>query len=443
MDFRRFLPPLVREGHELQRLGARRLVGQALTTGIATGGVIGAFRLLYDVLLDFSGGLLRSADMASPVFFCGLALGLTCLGLLAHVLLRHEPLISGSGIPQVELMVMGLLPPMRWGRVLWCKFTATLAALWAGLSVGREGPSIQMGAAVGMGVGRVFHDADEANLPRHLVGGAAAGLTAAFGAPIAGLCFAFEEMRAPLNLPLMLFVGLAAAAAWLTVSVVFGFGLVFPFASVPWLHWSQIWIVAPVGLVAALLGVAYNKALTGLTLWEDSLRWTPPIARSLFPFFVSGALLYIFPDIVGGVGVDATDLQDGGRALHVLALLFLAKVAFSCVSFASGVSGGLLMPMLTAGAMLGACCAAPLISWGCIAPEQTSTLLVLGMAGLFAATVRAPLTGAALVVEMAGCHALAPLVALTAFIAALTASRMGAEPVYDSLRRRALQRARQ
>lgn len=440
MDFRHFLPPLLRDAQALGRLGAGRLLAQALTTGAIAGGVIGAFRLLYDILLTWSGRLLRSADMMSVEAAACLAGGLLGLGLLAHALVRHEPLISGSGIPQVELMVMGRLPPMRWARVLWCKFAGTLAALWAGLSLGREGPSIQMGAAVGMGVGRVFHDADEVNLPRHLVGGAVAGLTAAFGAPLAGLCFAFEEMRAPLTLPLLLFVATAAGAAWLVVSFCFGFGLVFPFADVPWLDWTQAWIVVPVGLFSAVLGAGYNRGLLGLTLWEDSLSGLPPLVRSLFPFLLSGLLLYVFPEIVGGTGLGVMDFQDGLRPLWLLLLLLLAKIAFSCVSFASGISGGLLMPMLAAGGMAGACCASPLIACGLLAPGQTPTLLVLGMAGLFAATVRAPLTGAALVVEMAGCHALAPLVVLTAWIAAFTASRLGVEPVYDGLRRRVLLR---
>ena len=440
MNFHSFLPPLLRDAQALGRLGTGRLLAEALTTGAVAGGVIGAFRLLYDILLDFSAAALRSADMFSAGAVAGIAGVLLGLGLLAHALLRYEPLISGSGIPQVELMVLGRLPSMRWARVLWCKFVATLAALWAGLSVGREGPSIQMGAAVGMGVGRVFHDADETNLPRHLVGGAVAGLTAAFGAPLAGLCFAFEEMRAPLTLPLLLFVAVAAGTAWLVVSFCFGFGLVFPFAEVPWLDWRQAWIVVPVGLFSAVLGAGYNRGLMGLTLWEDSLRRLPPVVRSLFPFLLSGVLLYVFPAIVGGIGLGVMDFQDGLRPLGLLALLLLAKIAFSCLCFASGISGGLLMPMLAAGGMAGACCASPLLAWGLIAPDQMPTLLVLGMAGLFAATVRAPLTGAALVVEMAGCHAVAPLVVLTSYIAALTASRLGVEPVYDSLRRRVLER---
>lgn len=92
------------------------------------------------------------------------------------------------------------------------------------------------------------------------------------------------------------------------------------------------------------------------------------------------------------------------------------------------------------GSMLGACCGSLLLSCGLITPEQLPTLLVLGMAGLFAASVRTPLTGTALVMEMAGCHQLAPLVVLTSCIAALAASRLGVEPVYDSLRRRILVR---
>lgn len=299
MHFHRFLPPLLRDAQALRSLGTWRLLAQALTTGAVAGGVIGAFRLIYDVLLECSASLLRSAAMTGIGAAC-LAGGLLGLGLLAHVLVRHEPLISGSGIPQVELMVMGRLPPMRWTRVLWCKFVGTLAALWAGLSVGREGPSIQMGAAVGMGVGRLFHDGGGERLPRHLIGGAVAGLTAAFGAPLAGLCFAFEEMRAPLTPPLVIFVAVAAATAWLVVSLCFGFGLVFPFAAIPWLEGARIGLVVPVGLFTALLGAAYNRSLLGLTAWEDSLRGLPAVVRSLFPFALSGVLLCVFPAIVGG-----------------------------------------------------------------------------------------------------------------------------------------------
>ena len=98
------------------------------------------------------------------------------------------------------------------------------------------------------------------------------------------------------------------------------------------------------------------------------------------------------------------------------------------------------MPMLLAGSLLGACVASPLLEQGWLHADQIPLLLVLGMGGMFAATVRAPLTGAALVVEMACCPFSAPAVLLTALTASLTASRLGGEPVYDSLKRRILRR---
>lgn len=121
MDFHHFLPPLVRDAQSLGRLGALRLLAQALVTGCCVGAVIGVFRLLYDFLLTHSARLIQSVDMLSFEAGLGIAGVLLFLWLLAYGLLRYEPLISGSGIPQVELMLMGQLPPMRWGRVLWCK----------------------------------------------------------------------------------------------------------------------------------------------------------------------------------------------------------------------------------------------------------------------------------------------------------------------------------
>ena len=442
MNFHSFLPPLLRDAQALGRLGTGRLLAEALTTGAVAGGVIGAFRLLYDILLDSSAAALRSADMFSAGTVAGIAGVLLVLGLLAHALLRHEPLISGSGIPQVELMVLGRLPAMRWARVLWCKFVATLAALSAGLSVGREGPCIMMGATVGAGVGYMWHDRCRANRPRYLVGGGVAGMTAAFGAPVAGMFFAFEEMKTPLTLPMLLFTSLSALSAWFMVDVVLDFGLVFPFARLPGLHWSQYWLPLLAGMSCGLLGAVYNAGMIRLLLWQDRARWLPGPVRIVFPFVCCGVLLLVWPEITGNMGLTTLQLEHLRLPALALALLLAGKIAFSCVSFASGVSGGILMPILLAGSMAGALLAAPLRDAGLVAPEQTATLLVLGMAGLFSASVRTPLTGAALVMEMCGGFHLAPAVLLAAFAAAFTANALHSTPVYDSLKERILDQRR-
>jgi len=325
---------------------------------------------------------------------------------------------------------------MRWLRVLLCKFTGTLISLSGGLSVGREGPSIMMGAAVGAGAGQLWSRGGQYNLPRFLVGGSVAGMTAAFSAPVAGLFFAFEEMKTLLSVPMFLFTGGCALAAWLVVDKIFGFGLVFPFATQPFLHWTQLWFVLAVGVTMGVLGSLYNGLLIHLTLWEDRCRLLPRPLRILLPFMVAGSLLYVYPQVMPGVGIATLQLENLPLQFAALLVLLGVKLVFSCVSFASGVSGGILMPLLHMGALGGACMASAFHAVQLIDVEQTGTILTLGMAGMFAAAVRAPLTGAALIVEMTGAFHNAPVVVLTAYVAVCTANVLRSMPVYDSLRNR-------
>ena len=222
MAFRPSLPPFILESAALRSQSAWTLMAQALLTGLVSGGVIGLFRWLYTIINGAVRAHMAGQDPFAPATLALMAAGLLLMALTAGLPLRYEPLIGGSGIPQVELIAAGKLPPMRWARVLWCKFVATLAALSAGLSVGREGPCIMMGATVGAGVGYMWHDRCRANRPRYLVGGGVAGMTAAFGAPVAGMFFAFEEMKTPLTLPMLLFTSLSALSAWFMVDVVLG-----------------------------------------------------------------------------------------------------------------------------------------------------------------------------------------------------------------------------
>ena len=171
----------------------------------------------------------------------------------------------------------------------------------------------------------------------------------------------------------------------------------------------------------------------------------PQPVRVLTPFLISGLLLYFYPQVLVGFGPGAVELEGLALPLGALLLLLAAKILFSCVSFASGVAGGLLMPILLGGALAGGCAASALLSLECIGPEQGATLLILCMAGLFASTVRAPLTGAALLVEMTGSLHNAPAIVVTAYLAALTANCLNSPPVYDSLKQRAVdqEKARQ
>jgi H+/Cl- antiporter ClcA len=293
-----------------------------------------------------------------------------------------------------------------------------------------------MGAAVGCWVGRVWHDVGWETLPRFLIGGSVAGLTAAFGAPIAGMCFAFEEIGALITIPLLLFTAIAAASAWFVVEVFFGFGLVFPFDVMHTLSFSQWWIPLAVGLGMGCLGALYNAILMGMVRAADACSFLHPFVRILIAFLVSGVLLYSYPHVLSGFGTDVPHMEGLSLTISAVGLLLAVKILFSCFSFASGVSGGLLMPMLVGGGLAGAFGATVLVQAGWLAPEQASCLLCLGMAGLFSATVRAPLTGSALIMEMAGAWANAPALLVTAFTATAVANLLRSKPVYDSLKLR-------
>ena len=334
--------------------------------------------------------VLRLIVQAAFVVFGTLIL----LALIVGQMVRKEPLISGSGIPQTELALAGLLPYPGF-RIVAAKFVGTLLSLSGGLSVGREGPSIQMGAAVGCGFGRIFQKLageDPGHAPRFLIAGSVAGLAAAFGAPFAGMLFAFEEVKTIVTVPLLLFTGVASFSAWFVVTILFGFGLVFPFASIPSLNWGQIWIPALLGVGTGLFSALYNAALIRVTELHDRQKLIPAPLKPLLPFLLSGVLLYAYPQVLVGIGYSTADLggltPNGPLLLGPVALLLCVKIIFSILSFASGVPGGLLMPMLAIGSMVGAVGGTLLIGNGFSAEPQLPAYLVLGMAGSCGSVLR-------------------------------------------------------
>ncbi len=434
--------PILREREALRNERVFRLIAQAAFVGSCTGGVISAFRLLYDHGNAWIVETLRHTE-DSPLKAAAVFGTLVLLALIVGQLVRKNPLISGSGIPQTELTLAGKLP-FPWLRIVSMKFVGTLLSLSGGLSVGREGPCIQMGAAVGCGFGRLFRKL-EGNAPDHaprfLIAGSVAGLSAAFGAPLAAMFFAFEELKSILSVPLLLFTGVAGSTAWL-VTELFGFGLVFPFAETASLDWAQLWLPLFVGVATGLLSVFYNAVLMGVTLFHDRQRWVPAPLKPLLPFLLSGVLLYAYPQVLVGVGYSTAELGglggSGPLPFDALALLLAVKIAFSVLSFASGVPGGLLMPMLAIGSMTGAAAGTLAVNLGLSAEMQLPAYLVLGMTGLFAGTVRAPLTGIALVAEMTGAFHCLPEMITVGLVSTFIANKAGSPPVYDSLKQRTL-----
>ncbi len=429
----------LQESQKLGALGTFGLLVQAAAIGCITGLVIGAFRMLFNCLNHLSSDSLRGVLPHETLAGMLPAYGVIFLLFLLSVLfLRIEPMVSGSGIPQVELAQKGKYPPMNWFRVLAVKFLATLASLAAGLSVGRQGPSVQMGAAVGIGVGTMLHGRHAQSMHRYLTGGAVAGMTAAFSSPVAGLFFAIEDMQVVLDRRMLVFLTVASASAFFSVYGILGIPLLYPFQNTAFPEFAESAALAAVMAIAGICGSLYTRIMVGLILAEDRIRWKRPWIRTLLPFLLSGFLITVYPAVITGLGPAPLELENTSLAFSAVLMLFAVKVLFSAASFASCVSGGILTPMLTMGAMLGSCCFIAGNSLGIFTAGISGTVIAVAMAGFFAGVARTPVTAAALLIETTCAWNAAPFILLAAFAGHWIAGLLGTRPVYSYLRERIL-----
>ena len=205
----------------------RTLPYALIVKGIAVGCFAGLTAVVYRKLLSVAETVVfeAAAALRENVFLILVLIPAALLiGFLISLLLRFEPMISGSGIPQIEGEANGRID-QKWRRVLPAKLAAGVLASLGGLSLGREGPSIQLGGMCGKGVAEVLHrKEDERTL---MICGAGAGLSAAFNAPFAGVLFCLEEIQKNFSAPLFLTVMIASLCGDLVSSMVFGFSVPF------------------------------------------------------------------------------------------------------------------------------------------------------------------------------------------------------------------------
>jgi CIC family chloride channel protein len=411
-------------------------------TGLGVGAVGAAFRTLLEALaahrVSFFG-------MLSTIPFLGwlgpmLVVGVALLA-AAELARRFAPETGGSGIQEIE-GALGGLRPVRWLRVLPVKFLGGVLALGSGAVLGREGPTVHMGGAVGSMVGDGFRLPED---ERHalLAAGAAAGLSAAFNAPLSGILFVVEEMRRRFRYSFasMDAVLLAAATADLVVRVITGPAPVIPMPVFAEGDLGMLWIFPLFGAFFGGFGVAFNRLLLASLARIDRLR-VP--ARRLAPLaigLVLGALLHLLPDAAGGGYRAIADALAGRLAGSLLLILFVVRFVATVGSYSAGAPGGIFAPMMALGTLFGMWFGTSL---GSLTPgvlPQPGAFAVAGMAAFFAATVRAPLTGLALAVELTGEFGLILPLIFTCAGATLVARLLGGRPIYALLLERTLRQA--
>lgn len=416
-----------------------RLLLEGLAVGLGAGISISVFRYL-----------LAGSEILRPVIYHNLReamadgqwqwlalyiLSFIIIAYLLKLIVAREPMCTGSGIPQIKGILQGDMS-MRWFSVLWSKIIGGVLAIGAGMSLGREGPSVQIGACVGQGLSQTSRRTGfESRIL--MTAGAGAGLAAAFNAPLAGVIFGLEEMQKTIS-PALLLTGITASITAATVTeVVFGMSPVFSMGYLLPLPLNLFDVLVAAGIVIGLLGRLFNIALA-YSLNTYSRLGLSGMKKPLVPLALAGILGFVLPEILGGGNLLVDSLVVTDYTIGFLCLLFVGKFLFTMICFGSGVPGGIFLPMLVLGAAGGAVLAKLLVLAGLLPAMYYADIIVFGMAAYFSSVVKSPVTGSILILEMTGSfqHMLALLVvSLTAYV---ISDLTGGRPVYDELLDRAL-----
>jgi CIC family chloride channel protein len=412
----------------------------ALVVGAASGLIGALFRLTLiwcDGLRDQWIAWARTGSFAGLLIVIGGTAA--AVAFAAWMVRRIEPHASGSGIPHVEAVLHGALPPAA-SRLMVVKYIGGVLAIGFGLALGREGPSVQMGANVANWIGRLFRRAWP-DCRVLIAAGAGAGLATAFNSPIAGAVFVLEELLRKFELRIAI-AALGASTAAITVARVFlGDAPDFQVQTFANVSPPTILLYIALGAIAGLAGVAYNRTLLGALAVSDRLARYPVELRAAFVGAGVGALAYFAPGLVGGGDPLTQAALAGVPALAVLPALFLLRFYLGAISYAAATPGGLFAPLLVLGAQLGLFCGILFAHWFPTLDITPEAFAVVGMAALFTAIVRAPLTGIVLVIEMTAAFVLLLPMLAACFAAMLVATLLRDEPIYDSLRERTMRSA--
>jgi CIC family chloride channel protein len=366
---------------------------------------------------------------------------------LAIWMVRHiAPEASGSGIPHLEAVVLRLRS-MAWRRILPVKFIGGMLAIGSGLGLGREGPTVQMGGAVGEALSQWLNVSPRQRQTLVAAGGGA-GLAAAFNAPLAGLVFVLEEIQRDFTPHVFGAAFVAAVTADVVTRSLTGQLAVFhvPAYSTPPLVALPAFLI--LGVLGGVLGVAFNRGLLGTldlyARWGEWLSrykgWPTKLSIGLVGAVV-GLLSWFLPAAVGSGHQLAEAVLEGGIGLSVIPLWFLLRFGLTLISYGCGAPGGIFTPLLVLGSLIG-------LAVGEFAhllmPEAVNhpeAFAAVGMAAYFAAIVRAPLTGIVLIVEMTNNYQQMLALLVSCFSAYLVADALGDRPIYEALLDRDLRRS--
>lgn len=402
--------------------------------GVLTGFIVSFYRWGLEIISHLRKEYFSYVTLENPLSILKLWIIFIFIGIVVDFLYRKYPRTSGSGIPQVKGLILGRINYKSWFQELVAKFIGGVLGIGAGLSLGREGPSVQLGSYIGYGFAKIFKR-DTIDRNYLITSGSSAGLAGAFGAPVAGIMFSIEEIHRYLRTKLLICVFLASIASDFVSRRIFGvqtafdINIKFPLEINPYFQFT-LYVVF--GVIIAFFGKLFTYSLVkSQDIFEKTKlpRWI----KVSFVMTLSFLLCIVLPEVTGGGHNLAEGLVRKEELISVLIVIFIVKLLFTTISYATGFAGGIFLPMLVLGALIGKIFGEVVDLFAQTGPDFIVHFVVLGMAAYFVAVVRAPLTGAILILEMTGSFHLLLAIATVSVVSFYVTELLHQHPIYDIL----------
>lgn len=413
----------------LQEIVRSKIIVQAILVGLISGMLVVGFKVSINSLFWTIQKFLSAFSTWQKALIFPL---ITTLGGLisGFLVFKFAPETKGSGIPYVK-MTMARMGNMTRIRSIVVKFFAGVAGIGTGLSLGREGPSVQLGAGAGALVGRLFKMSGT-NQDKLIAAGAGSAIGATFNAPIAGTIFVLEELVQKFT-PALLFPVLVSTVS--AASLARHFLGSNPSFDLPKLQGGitleNIPVCIILGLVAGLLGVLFSKVIFFNNKLFDKMSKIPNCFKPAIAGLAVGLIGLVIPYVLGSGNFSVDLLLQHKFSLGLVLIIFIAKFFVTPFCFGSGAAGGIFLPMLMLGSFLGYIVSTVCNSFGF--HTDPIVIAILGMGAFLSAVARTPITAVVMVFEMTGGYSHILPIMLSAAIADLVAEKLNQKPIYASL----------
>jgi CIC family chloride channel protein len=404
--------------------------------GVSAGAIAVAFQVAVNFFFNHT--IVALSHRSHTIFLCGSFVILTGTALIVGFLLnRFCTEASGSGIPQLKLAFWKDFGFVSW-RVVWVKFIAGVLSLGGGSSLGREGPSVQLGGALASNLAGLLGEAKQKRR-RAAAAGAAAGLAAAFNTPLAAIIFVLEEIIEDLNSRVLGSVLLASVIGAFVVHGLVGKQPAFVLNRVEAPGWPVYLLTPFAAAAAALVGLLFQKLTLDLRRTRNRFRrvpaWTRPAIGAALTWAI-GSAVFLASGHLGVFGLGYEDLSAGLNlelGWRLAGVLMLAKLMATFLCYGFGGCGGIFSPTLFLGGMCGLLIAG--VS-GYALPLNSAdhiVLAVVGMSGCLGAVVGAPVTGILIVFEMTHQFSLVPALMLGALVSEAVRRKVTRHNFYEAI----------